>query len=181
MQQAKNRVEYEAGWTRLVDSLEEFWTRFFDEGKSKFPSFQPWAGAIDAQRKQDPLLAYLYQARHQSQHGRIALDWTEGKVQIGGGEFFGTIKNLQISASGNFEADVTSSAGSEARFKVVHDPGSASLPILVNKKHKQTFAPPVWHQGKDIGGISPIDAGQLGVKFYDHVLQDALRKFGEAP
>lgn len=180
MQQAKNRIDFEAGWTRLVDSLEEFWTRFFDEGKSKFSQFQPWAGAIDAQRKQDPLLAYLYQARHQSQHGRVALEWAEGKVQVGGGKFSGTVKNLQISPSGAFEADVTSSAGSDARFKVVYDPGDARLPIVVNRKHNQSFPPPALHLGQPVGSFSPVDVGQLGIKFYDDALRRALEKFGKA-
>jgi hypothetical protein len=179
MQQAKNRVEFEAGWTRLVDSLGVFWTRFFDEGKNKFSSFQPWAGEIDAQRKQDPLLTYLYQARHQSQHGLIALEWAEGKVQIGGGEFFGTVKNLRISPSGAFEADITSSAGSDAKFKVVYDPGDASLPTVINKRHNQTFPPPTLHQGKSIAGITPVDAGQLGIRFYDDILRKSLEKFGK--
>lgn len=52
MEDAKDRIQYEGGWTRLVDSLEEFWTRFFDEGKNTFSAFQPWAGAIAANSEQ---------------------------------------------------------------------------------------------------------------------------------
>lgn len=181
MEAAKDRIEYEAGWTRLVDSLEEFWTRFFDEGKSNFPSFQPWAGTIDAKRTADPLLAYLYQARHQSQHGRIALEWEPGKVQIGGGEFFGTIRDLRISANGAFEADVNPTAGSDAKFKVVHDPGKARLPVVTNKKFKQSFDPPQSHLDKPIADASPINIGQLGFAFYDDVLRQAFEKFAKAP
>src|SRR5687768_17498609 len=82
MQDASDRIEYEGGWTQFVDSLEEFWTRFFDEGKQSFTRFQPWAGAFDAERRRDDLLRYLYQARHQSQHGRISLEWGEGRFVI---------------------------------------------------------------------------------------------------
>ena len=52
MEDAKDRIQYEGGWTRLVDSLEEFWTRFFDDGKNTFSAFQPWAGAIVANSEQ---------------------------------------------------------------------------------------------------------------------------------
>jgi len=59
MDSASDRVAFEAGWIRFVDSLEEFWTSFFDEGKEKFSSFQPWAGKFRKERKDDPLLQYL--------------------------------------------------------------------------------------------------------------------------
>ena len=75
IEDAKNRVEYENGWTRLVDSLEEFWTRFFDEGKSTFSSFPPWAGAIDAKRKEDQLLTYLVSVRKPLFWKRQSLDF----------------------------------------------------------------------------------------------------------
>ena len=177
MEEAKNRIEYEAGWTRLVDSLEEFWTRFFDEGKSKFSSFQPWAGAIARKRTADPLLTYLFQARHQSQHGRIALEWDRGKVEIGGGEFFGTIKDLRIAAEGAFEADVNPTAGSGAKFKVILNPGNARLPVVFNKKFKQSYDPPRSHLDKPIADASPITVGRLGVAFYDDLLRQAFEKF----
>ena len=61
MHQAKTRVGYEAGWTRFVDSLEEFWVRFYQEGQKSFSDFQPWAGRIEADRKRDELLQYFYQ------------------------------------------------------------------------------------------------------------------------
>ncbi len=183
MQSAKNRIEYEAGWTRFVDSLEEFWTRFFDEGRNKFPSFQPWAGAIVAKRKKDPLLSYLRQARHQSQHGRIVLDWEEeeGRIQIGGGEFFGTVRDLKMWGDGTYEADVNSSTGSDAKFKVVHAPGNPRLPVVLNKKHRQRFTPPTRHLGQPLADSSPVSVARLGVAYYDGVLRQGLIKFEQAP
>ena len=180
MERARDRIEYEAGWTRLVDSLEEFWTRFLDEGRSKFSAFQPWAGVIDAKRTEDPLLAYLHQARHQSQHGRIALDWEPGNLHVGGGEFFGTVKDLRIFTSGAFEADITSTVGSAAKFKVIHDPGKARLPTVFNKRYKQSFNPPEGHLDNPIAGASPINIGRLGIAFYEDVLRQAFEKFEKA-
>ena len=181
MKDAKDRIEYENGWTRLVDSLEEFWTRFFDEGKSTFSSFPPWAGAIDAKRKGDQLLTYLYQARHQSQHGRIALEWEVGRIHIGSGEFSGTVRDLKIFSDGSFQADVNKTPGSEAKFQTIHDPGKARLPTIQNKKHNQTFPPPSAHLEHSIDAPSPIDVGRLGVAFYEDVLRLGLEKFGKAP
>jgi hypothetical protein len=181
MEDAKDRIQYEGGWTRLVDSLEEFWTRFFDEGKNTFSAFQPWAGAIDAKRKGDPLLAYLYQSRHQSQHGRIALEWESGTISVGGGEFFGTVRDLKIFTDGTFQADVNATPGSDARFKTLHDPGKARLPSIVNKKHNQAFQPPSAHLDRSITDLSPINVGRLGIAFYEDVLRQGFVKFGKAP
>jgi hypothetical protein len=180
MEGAENRIEYEAGWTRLVDSLEEFWARLYDEGSSTFTSFQPWAGAVDATRKADPLLAYLYQARHQSQHGRIALEWEPGMIQIGGGEFCGTIGDLQIYPNGSFEADVNPISSFAAEFKLVYAPGKVRLPTVINKKFKQTFDPPSAHLNKPIMDTSPTGIGWLAIEFYTNVLRQAFEKFKKA-
>lgn len=179
MEDAKDRIQYEGGWTRLIDSLEEFWTRFFDEGKNTFPAFQPWAGAIDAKRKADPLLAYLYQARHQNQHGRIALEWGSGTISIGGDEFFGTIKDLQIAVDGTFQAEVNATPGSSAKFKTIHQPGKARLPTIENRKHKQTFSPPSQHLDRALTDASPVAVGRRGITFYEDVLQRAFERFGK--
>jgi hypothetical protein len=181
MRQAKDRIEYEAGWTRFVDSLEEFWARFFDEGKATFSSFQPWAGAIDAERKKDPLLSYIYQARHQSQHGRIILAWEEGSIQVGGGEYFGTVKDLKISGDGTFVADVKSTSGSKGKFNVSHEPGNPRLPAVLNKKYGQEFQPPSSHLGQSLRDTSPMHAANLALEFYEKKFRQAFEKFTLAP
>jgi hypothetical protein len=44
--------------------------------------FKQWADGLKAYRKKDDLLRYLIQARHQSQQGRIALQWGEPSLLI---------------------------------------------------------------------------------------------------
>ena len=43
MASATYRISFEQGWTRAVNSLAQFWVRFYDEGASRFSNFQPWA------------------------------------------------------------------------------------------------------------------------------------------
>jgi hypothetical protein len=176
MESATDRIEYESGWTHFVDSLEEFWSRFFDEGKTKFTDFQPWTGALNAQRKQDPLLHYLYQARHQSQHGRIALAWEEGKLLIAP-DFFGTIRDLRINKEGSFEVDANPIGGSNAQVRIVHDSGRPQLPVIENKRYKQTFAPPTVHLSQPLADMSPIHVARLGLAFCENIFHQAFAKF----
>ena len=177
MANAQDSIEFEQGWTRSIDCLEEFWTRFFDEGKKSFSSFQPWAGVFDAARKKDPLLIYLYQARHQSQHGRISLEYEEGSLQIAP-EFNGHVRGLEIFPDGTFELDATSGHPLVREASVVFSGGNAKLPSIYNGKYKQIFNPPLEHRGQLINDVSPIQVIKLGLNYYVDILNQAIEKFG---
>lgn len=177
MLNAKNRIEFEQGWTRSVDSLEEFWTRFFDEGKNSFSNFQPWAGSFDAERKSDLLLQYLYQARHQSQHGCISLEWEEGQLKIAPG-FSGHLKGLKIFSDGTFELDAVPAHPSMREATIVFSGGNARLPIINNRKYKHTFNPPKKHREVSLNNLSPTHAIRLGIDYYTNILEKAFEKFG---
>ena len=173
---AKNRIEFEQGWSRSVDSLEEFWTRFFDEGKNSFSNFQPWAGAIDAERTKDWLLQYLRQARHQSQHGRISLEWEEGRLHIAP-EFNGHLRGLKIFPDGTFQLDATPAHSFVPEASVVFSGGAAKLPVINNAKEKRTFDPPHEHRGEPLKTLLPTHVIRLGLEYYKNILNQALEKF----
>lgn len=177
MNQASDRVEFEQGWTQSVDSIEEFWTRFEHEGLSLSSKFQPWAGKIVNMRKRDELLTYLYQARHQSQHGRISLEWDEGTLHIAPG-FSGHIKSIAIYADGTYIMDATPLQGAKTKAIIEFNGGHARLPNVYNTKYHQTYPPPKFHRGNKIDGIKPIEAIILAIDFYQSVLNTAFEKFG---
>lgn len=176
MRNAQNRVSYESAWSCFVDSIEEFWCRFFDEGKSTFTAFQPWAGAIDKERKSDELLQYFYQARHQSQHGRIPMSWDEPKLILGRG-FSGRLYGLRIYPDGSYEDQSRPSDPNAKPFLVEHAPGKPILPTIENKRHKQLFSPPTHHRGKSLSDRSPVAVAKLILGYYDQVLAKAVEKF----
>ena len=176
MRVAKDRISFEAGWTRFVDSIEEFWARFYDEGKIKFSNFQPWAGVIDVKRKSDPLLQYVTQARHQSQHGRISLEWEPEKLIIAPG-FNGHLRGLKIFPDGTFEMDATPLQGSSVEGTVVASPGRPLLPVIENKKFRQKYAPPTEHSGVLLVNKTPIGVAQAALSYYASTLDLAVEKF----
>jgi hypothetical protein len=177
MEQASDRIGFEQGWTRAVDSIAEFWTRFFDEGKKTFSNFQPWAGALKAQWESDELMMYLYQARHQSQHGRISFEWEEGKYHIAPG-FNGHIKDLNMFGDGTFSMSSTPSPGSQVKAKIRFEGGHARLPTIMNTRTDQKqFHPPKQHLGQAHQDVKPEQAVRLGIAFYMSVLESAFAKF----
>ncbi len=176
MRDARDRPSYEAAWTRFVDALEQFWARFFDEGTTSFTDFQPWAGAKIARRKRDPLLQYLIQSRHQSQHGRLALGWTEGVMQVAPG-FNGYIGDIAISDDGTFDIDAVPTDPSMAQPKLVHSPGRPVLPIVINKRHGGSFPPPSKYCGRRLNSTTPIGVAEVALKHYSEILSAALEKW----
>jgi hypothetical protein len=176
MRRAKHRVGYEAGWTRFVDSIEEAWARFYAEGIQNHRKFRGWISKHNKTRQKDELLCYITQARHQSQHGIIALAWSPGSgISVGQG-FAGAMSELKIYSDGSFEAEAQAAPSSPKPFAVYFDPGKATLPTVENKKFKQTFPPPTTHLGKSIAGIGPIEASEQTLLFYRAVFDAAKRE-----
>lgn len=176
MQNARDRVSFEAAWSQFVDSIEEFWCRFFDEGKTAFTNFQPWAGAVVQERKDDEALQYFYQARHQSQHGRIPMSWEQPHLILGRG-FAGRIYGLQIHPDGSYEAQTEPKNPSDQQFMVEHAPGKPVLPTIENKRFKQSFPPPLTHNGSKLADCSPNAVARIILDYYRRVLGLAITKF----
>ena len=181
MESARDRIQFEAGWARLVDSLQECQSRFFDEGKRTFRGFAGWAGYITRQVKTDPVLKYLVIARHQSQHGRLSLGWTEDRIQIGGGDFCGVISDVKIWADRSFEADVLRSPGSGTSSAVTFVPGLPFLPAIVNRPprgNEERYDPPNSHLGEPLNDPSPLTVARLGYTYFRKMIGSGLAKFG---
>lgn len=176
MQSAHDRVSYEAAWSQFVDSIEEFWCGFFDEGKTTFTSFQPWAGTIVKERKDDDMLQYFYQARHQSQHGRIPMTWEQPQLILGHG-FAGRMYGLRIHPDGSYEPRAEPNNSDGHPFLVEHEFGKPILPTIENKRQKQTFPAPSTHNGNPIADRSPNAVARLVLDYYEHVLSRAITKF----
>lgn len=177
MQRAKDHIGYEAGWTRFVDSIEEAWARFYSEGIQNHRKFSGWISKFNKTRQNDELLRYITQARHQSQHGVIALAWSPSSgISVGQG-FAGTISELKVYNDGSFDAEAQATPSSPKQFAVHFDPGKAKLPTVENKKFKQTFPPPAEHLGKSISGAGPLDASEQTLAFYRAVFDAAKAEF----
>lgn len=176
MSNAQDRVSYESGWVRFVDSLEEAWSSFFEEGKTKFKKFQPWAGIKERERKLDPFLNYLIQSRHQSQHGNVCIEWDESTIIIAP-NYFGHIKDLKIFPDGKFEVEASPLGNAKNVVTLNNDTGKPRLPTIENRKHKQTFKKPLVHFDKNISDFLPHEAARLAIEYYFRIYSSALEKF----
>jgi hypothetical protein len=177
MMAAQDSISFEKGWTCAVDSLAEFWSRFFDEGKSRFTNFQPWAGVLEKDWKNNGLLMYLYQARHLSQHGTYKFEWETGLLQIEP-NFNGHIKNIEIFTDGTFAMKASKLDGSSTEATVRYVGGHARLTTIKNKREGKEYLPPSESDGMTVRQLSPIEAVTRGLDYYKKILEMAHLKFG---
>ncbi len=177
---ATDRVSYEAGWTRFVDSIEEFWTRFRKEGDTLSAAFCGWVGnkKYEDLRSNDPLLRYVRRARNQSQHGNISVGWTPPAGLTLGQGFCGGISSLVVLADGTFSADAEPADISRKKSPVSADYGTPFLPTFYDKHAKETITAPDSHLGNNnLRGLPPHRAASHAILFYNTALNEAVDKF----
>ena len=171
MEDAESRDSYTEAWGRFIDSLQEAWVSFDYEGKKRVTGFREWIVPIYGQRKEDQLLQYLYQARHQSQHGIVPLDWTDPHVKIAP-NWSGTIAKLAIFKDGSHVFDARPQDG-KSEPTLEYSPGDPQLPIIQNRKYKQAFEPPTEHFGNPMPSRDPIEAARIALDYYDRLFERA--------
>ena len=176
LRQTMDRVSYQRAWCHCVDAIEEFWSRFYAEGKDHFSNFEPWIGPINKSRRKDPVLRYLIEARHQNQHGLFTLSWSQGHYRVGEG-FSGLVRNVVIYKDGSYEAAITPNGSNQQEDLVRHVGGKPILPSIHNARTKETFCPPSSHMGQTLPQINPTAAIDAGLSYYKKLLDNAREKF----
>lgn len=178
---AEDRVSFHQGWTRAVDSLYVFWSRFNDEGKSTFSKFQPWAGHRKRKHENIYLIKYLKAARHINQHGRFEFEWDDGKLLIAP-DFNGHLKKLKIFPDGTFALEASRIQGSPVEAAVKYVGGYARLPQFAcklrgEKGPAETHHPPTVLDGDTVRSLSAFEAISQGIEYNLAILRDAFSKF----
>jgi len=168
MKRSGNLPDLEEHWKDYLGRIERVWFKASAHYK-KSPKWQPWQGAFEKARRDDPLLAYLRNARGADEHTvSDIVEHQHEHIAIVPGEHGGTIKNLRISG-GVATAETTGAVG------VVFHPDRIKLLPVVNRGVK--YDVPRQHQGRTIDPDNVISVAEAGLAFYERFLQDAENKF----
>ena len=179
MRCAATRPEFIDGWIKCVDSLQEAWVSFEHEGNSLGSSFKGWFGQSKKSRKKDPLLRYMYEARNQSQHGHVVIEWAESHLNIAP-NFTGTIKSLRVSVDSSYVFDAEPAySGNPPSLELVH--GLPQLPTITNKKTGNSYAPPKMHLGQPINTGCPATVASMAITYQEDVFEAAFSRFSDRP
>lgn len=136
----QNLNEARRGWSVFLEHVSRVFSKL--EQSSKVGSSQPWYGTIKHQRKKDPLLQYIYQARDASRHGDVLLGH-DTIVQ-------GVSASVRVYITPESLAAEGETSGSHLNL-----PKILLLPV---KTRSGTYMPPRKHLGKDINPLIDVVA-----------------------
>ncbi len=152
-------IEFESNWIDFLINLEKIWKKSELECKH-FSTFQPWQGKYTSERRKDPLLKYLKNARDADQHSiqsiTIEKDYEIEIISPSEGSTFIEGENIEI------KVDIKNPRIEPETFK--------NFDVL--------YAPPLEHLGeKLINPNDPIEIAELGIRYYEEYLNSIRAKF----
>lgn len=167
MTQDQSTEAIQEHWTSFLHALERVWSKS-EAAFRKSPKWQPWSGRFVKQRKEDPLLSYLRNARGAEEHTLEDIS----TIQAGGYAFNPKTRGsstyvdmIQIDASGNLTV-VGDKSLSVTRIndKVIPTP---------IKNRGRTYNPPTSHLGRTIDQHDIVKMAEHAITYYSDFLDKA--------
>lgn len=163
---ASTPEELEEKWQRFLGHLERVWNKCQNHfGKS--PRWNGWKARYEMQRRTDPLLSYLVNARGAHEH--TVADITEkksGSIGLGAGPGGSVhIKHLQIGTSGELRGEW------DGDLAVTFTPERVDATPVVNRG--RTYEVPTSHLGDKLLETSLPSLGRVGFGYYQSLVADA--------
>jgi hypothetical protein len=148
-----------------------------EQGAKSSPQSRQWYGSKKQERKNDPLLQYLFQARNDDEHGiEPVTNFVPGRIGIGVSKpdssrdmIFGGIK---------FRDGVLTIEDAVAHdgkpIYVEHEPPHARLSPVASRGNV-VYQPPKSHLGKPLESDLPVTVGQAAFAYLSSLVDDAER------
>lgn len=171
---AKTYEQFSDSWYLFLVAAKNVYTTL-EQGAKTTPQSRQWFGAKKHDRKTDPLLQYLFQARDDDEHGLADVTKLDPGGVSTGKLAPGFSNDMAISASTDAEGNLT------IRHLASHD----GLPILIENirwnavllsvtgRGGISYNVPDSHLGQPIEDQSPANVGRLGTDYLGKLLSEA--------
>lgn len=166
---AATPADFEDKWLRFLGHLERVWNKSqYHFGRS--PKWNGWKSCYEKQRRTDPLLSYLRNARGAHEHTVADITKSKpGSIGLDAGPSSRVyIKHLQIGPNGikgEWDGDLA----------VTFTPGSVELIPVTNRG--RTYPVPTSHLGKPLEDTSAVTIGKHGLAYYEALVAVAEKYF----
>jgi hypothetical protein len=175
LEAAASHQEFAGEWYFFLIAAKNVYTALEQGSKVNAESLR-WYGAKKRERRDDPLLQYLFQARNDDEHGLN--DVTRRKRQSTSicrrreGYASGVrIKSMIVHPDGRIlHADVESM--DDKPILVVETPAHSVLQP-VHARGGLTFPPPTSHRGKPLPNLRPVTVASLAVSYLRELVEEA--------
>lgn len=168
--------EFCSKWYLFLVSAKNVYTTLEKGARANAKTKQWWFAEKKAERKDDPLLQYMFQARDDDEHGlEPVTEHVRGSLAIGvaapGYSSHIRFDGLVIDSQGRFNpAAVRSGDGLPVRVEIT--PEHVRL-IAVTGRGDIKYQPPTEHMGKPIGDASPAGVATLTLAYLSRLLDEA--------
>jgi hypothetical protein len=194
---ARSYREFQDSWYVFLTASKSIYT-VLQQGAKITPQSLQWFGGKSTERRNDPLLQYLYEARNEDEHGLDSCTELEpARIEIGqntlghskairinGTDNFGnTFKNcFAIGESTAFSFSPEAIIGSSLKFEALDRkpiktqllPEHAIL-VAVHARGDRTYSPPTEHLGSVISDQSPIGVASLAMSYFQDLVAKAAQ------
>lgn len=165
--------EFESAWAEFLTAFNAIYN-ILSAGARNHLKSQPWLGRKIKQRRDDPLLRYLKQARDTEEHGLEPVTELEpGYISIGaqGGPVH--IRSLEIDGQGNISGDISTPGGGS--LVVTKKPASAKLVTVTDGRFGHSVDPPKEHLETKLKNGSPLEVARTGLGYLELLIDEAKR------
>lgn len=173
MQASNSLEEFEDEWRVYLGAIEKSWAKVERACQEFKNQFQPWQGSYKQLRKSDPLLKYLYHARHSDQHS--IQEFVENKQPEYTMSIGQIIPGPPTKMTDPFGNSITFQAGRPSKIKHTSLPQRIELLPVLNSK--RWYQPPVKHLDQVIEWPAPVTVAEIGLGFYRTYLNKANERF----
>lgn len=163
-------ADFVSAWTDFLVNANSVYT-ILEQGAKSSPQCRQWFGGKKKERRADPLLQYLHQARNADEHG------LEPVSQLRGGSFSlsaeGSIHIERLAIDGNGNIDLRLGPDSTGKPVIKLTPATAVLLPVTDDRFGATFQPPLEHKGVKLTDTSPAAVAALGLVYHEALLAEA--------
>ncbi len=165
---------YSQAWSDFLSQASRFYSKL-EQGAKGCNQSQPWFGRMKAQRKDDPLLAYIHQARNSDEH---SLDYVVAETGdalvgtvVGGAKEVHMAAEVMIDAAGKVHVRNAETKTPDALVSLkLENPRMDLVPV---RNYGAKFEVPILHLNKPIVFNSPPTVAKLAVDYMAAMLAEA--------
>jgi hypothetical protein len=166
-------------WQDFLSRLERAWEAAHRDLQG-FPGFQQWLNPYAQQRKKDPLLVYLAQARHAETH---SISHTMDRpLRVLFREKYGypfRLKKIESTLDKDGTLSINLETAAEDSLLSYEAKIIPVNPVLQRFRNRGNwYNPPKTHLAMPLKSHHPVDVAMLGMHFYCAFIEEATYKFG---
>lgn len=158
-------------WVEFLIACGGIYTKL-EQGAKGCPKSTYWFGTKKHERRVDPLLVYLHQARNADEHGIEPVTKPFSYIVFGGPT---PLAGVETTTGPDGEEIVTPiwQGGQQPGHYTEASGSFAQLATVRDARYGDEFKPPIEHLGEPLTNTWPYGVGSVGLAYFDSLITEA--------